>query len=60
MVTASTMDEARKMAARLLGTAEDALELDVQGVKRGGFLGLGAPLLVVRARLPAADVEVAS
>lgn len=49
MVQASTMDQARDLAARSLGVLPETVLLEVQGVKRAGFLGMGTPQLLVRA-----------
>jgi hypothetical protein len=51
-VTASTIDEARRHAARLLQVAPSLLEAEVVGAKKSGWFGLGTPKLEVVLWLP--------
>ncbi|HVA24417.1 MAG TPA: FapA family protein [Chloroflexota bacterium] len=56
-VTASTLDEARRRAARLLNAAPSLLEAEVVGARKSGLFGLGAPKLEVLLWLPAPEVD---
>lgn len=46
-VTAGSVDEARRQAARILHVAPSHLEAEVVGAKRSGLFGLGSPKLEV-------------
>ncbi|MDE3074213.1 MAG: FapA family protein, partial [Chloroflexota bacterium] len=55
IVTARTVADAVEKAARRLGVAPGELQIEVQGARRTGFLGLGTPELMVLARIPAPE-----